>query len=138
MASTKSGSRQILEIADAGTSNFQQLSGNESGFEGFTLTPTQGSYQRVTAGRMLNRKSGHTTHAGSFTVAETQWSMPHLLGRNGRRCTLRWSKQGTSTGSEYKQFDAILNITRTANERAGRDFSVEVMVDGTITNGTHS
>ena len=132
MASTRSGAKQTLRIAEADGSNPILISGPETGYSNLSIAPSAGAQTQTSAGLTSSVPSGHTVRQGSFTVNESAANLAAFLGRNGRRGRADKRNQGDGTGLKREQFDCILGISRAFGDRGLRQFSVTVYVDGDI------
>ena len=133
MANSRSGSLQRFAIADvpaSGNPTWTDISGPESGFTGFNVTPTPSTYENTSAGLTVTKKGGHVQRAGEFGVGETAETIPFLLGRNGRRLMVRNRPQGDGAGLPEEIGEVTCIISRTFAGRAQRTFEVSCNIDG--------
>lgn len=138
MATTNSGSRKEVAIGDdVMNPTYVVLTGPGTGFDAFDgFGPVEGTTRTTSGGLTSSRKSGHSVNGGSFSMDETANARAELLGRNGRRCKIRYRPNGTAAGRAQQVFSAILTITHSAPARADRRFDVTVAVDGDVTDST--
>ena len=130
MAVTRSGAVQILRMRKAGDGGFVTVAtpGDDSGFSGFNLAYEGNTYENKSGGLTTEFYAGSTVASADFEVAENETTLPLLLGGNGQRYDVQWLRDGTSMLS----FEAVATVSRTMEDRGKRMFSVELMVDGTI------
>ena len=137
MANSRSGAAQELALSDVlAVPVYGVVSGPGTAFSGLTLSPEVGTDESTSGGLTTSRKTGYRVTSGSFTIAETPDTVPVLLGRNGKRFLARWRPQGVGAGRAEVTFEAIATVSRSMNGRGRRDFSVDLMVDGTVEQGT--
>ena len=133
MASTRSGSAQVLEIAEVAASpTWVMISGKGTGFGGISITPEVGTTESTSAGRTDTEKSGYVVNTGAFEINETVDTLPWFLGKNGKRYMFRRSQRGRLTGLPQEIFTAVTEVTRTAGGRDKRTFSLSLAIDGAI------
>ena len=134
MANTRSGSAQVLEIAEVGTSpTWVMISGKGTGFAGLAVTREVGTTESTSAGRTDTEKSGYVVHTGAFDINETIDTLRWFLGKNGKRYMYRRSQRGRVAGLPQEVFTAVTEVTRTAGGRDKRMFTLALMIDGAIT-----
>ena len=113
MASTRSGSAQVLEIAEVAVSpTWTQISGKGTGFGGLAVTREVGTTESTSAGRTDTEKSGYVVNSGAFDINETVDTLPWFLGRNGKRYMYRRSQRGRGTTLPQEIFTAVTEVTR--------------------------
>ncbi|WP_419923570.1 hypothetical protein [Candidatus Poriferisocius sp.] len=127
----RSGSQQVLKVGLGATANVTIAEpGLESGFSGLTLEPTPNTFESKSGGLTTTHNAGGVVLTGSFDIDETERTLPVLLGGNGRRYKVEFTR---ATGVAAITFDAIFAISRTFEDRGKRTFSVTVTVDGDVT-----
>lgn len=122
MSSTISGAGQTLTLGGVA------MHGVGNGFSGLNFTRAAGSFDSVSGGLSFQSASGYVVIGGSFSVNETDTTETALLCQGGQRVACVWSDGATSPTT--KNFEAIIEITRTANERGAIVFAVTLYVDG--------
>ena len=133
----ESGSPQALLISSTASGTYTALSGPGSGFTGLTGPGEEaGTFETVSAGLTAQGLSGSVVATASFTVDETPTTVPLLHGLNGARRFFRHQPQGAGSGNRQTQFEAILTVAWSAEQRGRRTYSVELAVDGALTETT--
>lgn len=132
MSDGRSGAAQTFAIADVttGTPSWTDISFVDSGFTGFTATPTDATYTNTSAGLTTTKKGNHVQRTSAFGVGENATTIPILLGRNGRRAMIRNRPQGDGTGLPEEIGEVIMLVSRAFAARGARTFAVAVTHDG--------
>ena len=126
----RSGAQQVLKIGLGATANVTIAEpGMESGFSGLTLEPAANTFESKSGGLTTVHNSGGVVLTGSFSIDENETTLPLLLGGNGRRYRVEFTR---ATGVAAQTFDAIFAVSRSFEDRGKRTFSVTVTVDGDI------
>ena len=129
MANSRSGAVQRLSI----DSTLIAAPGMPSGLTGFSWSPAPATFSSESGGLTTTHNAGPVVITGSFTIDETDDTLPVLLDANGSRVEIEWEPHGT--GADGYTFDAVLTVSRTFADRGKRTFQVSFTVDGTVTIG---
>ena len=123
---SRSGASQVFECGLSAASRVE-ISGPGQGFSGITLDNASSTFASVGGGIRRQHPSGSVVRSGSFTVDETDVTLPLLLGMNGQRFNCSWTRY---SGATAEVFVAVFTVTHTGEPRGKRVFSVAFSVDG--------
>ena len=128
MASSRSGSKQVLKVAPVNGSLVTIAQpGDDSGFEGLNLAYAASTFENASGGLTTTHNAGQVVVSGDFSIAESEVTIPLLHGANGQRFDVEWN-----SGSATHTFEAIFTISRTFNDRGKVMYDVAMAVDGAI------
>lgn len=121
MGRSRSGASQTCTVGGVA------IHGPDSGFTGLNLDYDPATFTDESGGQQATKNAGTTVATGSFSVSENEQSNQALLGQNGRRKPIDWTRAG-----KRRKFDAILTVSRSMADRGKRTFDVSFTVDGEI------
>ena len=131
------GSAAVLKIARDGQP-LVNFSGHARGLDGFDFSRVEDDREIPGGGTQISRQLlGYEEATASFTTDENSITAPVLFGSNGRRVDVEWNPRGEATGQPKFTFEAIATVSHTYEPRGARRFSVELEVDGPITQGVN-
>ena len=131
------GSQAVLEFSLDGTS-WVDVSADGMGFTGFDTTNTRTSEAVPGAGPTRAKDTGHSSAEVSFSVYDNSVTRPLFFELAGKRSFMRFSPEGSRTGSPFTVYQSFLDVTKTAAARGLLSYEMSGPVAAAPTTGSHS
>ena len=133
------GSGLYLGIGLTESATKTELSGIARGLDAFDLQKVEDQRDTPGSGEVMGKQSiGYVDGTASFNVDENSITRHLFFGKNAQRVYVEYGPQGQVATKPKFTFEAIQTVTWNWEERSVRRYTVQLQVDGDITEGVYT